>query len=235
MNAVVNEIRAWLMEHGDETIRESTRQFFKEEIRSYGLKAPEVATLAKERFKSVKGLPKAEILALCDDLWSSGYLEESGIACAWSYALRKEYTPDDFATFERWVENRVSNWAACDTLCNHTVGTFIEMYPEYLPELERWAVSRNRWTRRAAAVSLIVPARNGRFLSEVFVLARLLMQDQDDLVQKGYGWLLKAASQAHGDEVFAFVMEYRSMMPRTALRYAIEKMDKARKSEAMAR
>jgi 3-methyladenine DNA glycosylase AlkD len=46
----------------------------------------------------------------------------------------------------------------------------------------------------------------------------------DDLVQKGYGWMLKAASESHQQEVFDYVMEKKSIMPRTSLRYAIEKM-----------
>ena len=87
--------------------------------------------------------------------------------------------------------------------------------------------------RRAAAVSLIVPARQGKFLQDIFELADVLLLDEDDLVQKGYGWLLKAASQAHQREVFDYVLAHKTTMPRTALRYAIEKMPKALKSAAM--
>jgi 3-methyladenine DNA glycosylase AlkD len=60
-----------------------------------------------------------------------------------------------------------------------------------------------------------------------------LLSDSDDLVQKGYGWMLKAASESHQKEVFDFVIKNRSTMPRTALRYAIEKMPKELKVEAM--
>jgi len=54
-------------------------------------------------------------------------------------------------------------------------------------------------------------------------------------VQKGYGWMLKAASEAHQQEVFNFVMRNKTRMPRTALRYAIEKMPPELRSQAMAR
>jgi len=89
--------------------------------------------------------------------------------------------------------------------------------------------------RRAAAVSLIIPARQGDFLPEIFELADILLMDEDDMVRKGYGWMLKAASQAHQQEVFEFVMARKAVMPRTSLRYAIEKMPKALKEQAMAR
>ena len=61
------------------------------------------------------------------------------------------------------------------------------------------------------------------------------MNYKDDLVQKGYGWMLKAASEAHCNEVFDFVMKNKDIMPRTALRYAIEKMPKELKAMAMAK
>jgi 3-methyladenine DNA glycosylase AlkD len=151
----------------------------------------------------------------------------------WSYNVRKQYVPDDFKTFEIWVNKYVNNWAACDTLCNHAVGTFIEMYPAYLSGLKRWAKSENRWVKRASAVTLIVPARKGLFIDDIFEIADLLHSDPDDMVQKGYGWMLKAASQAHQEKVFNYVMSKKATMPRTSLRYAIEKMPAELKARAM--
>jgi len=87
--------------------------------------------------------------------------------------------------------------------------------------------------RRASAVSLIIPARKGLFLDIIFEIANSLMLDKDDLVQKGYGWMLKAASESHQQEVFDFVMKKKSIMPRTSLRYAIEKMPEEMRKQAM--
>ncbi len=86
--------------------------------------------------------------------------------------------------------------------------------------------------KRAAAVSLIIPARRGGFLSESMEIADLLLTDTDDMVQKGYGWLLKEASRRHIDEIFSYVMKNKKKMPRTALRYAIELMPVDLKAEA---
>ena len=162
-------------------------------------------------------------------------MEESFVACHWSYNMHKQYEPSDFSIFEIWVNNYVGNWASCDTLCNHTVGTFIEMYPDYLSGLKEWATSSNRWVKRASAVSLIVPARNGKFLPDILEIADILHSDKDDMVQKGYGWMLKAASQAHQQEVFEYVMKNKGTMPRTSLRYAIEKMPSELKALAIAK
>ncbi len=107
------------------------------------------------------------------------------------------------------------------------------MYPDHVREMRNWAQSENRWARRASAVSFIIPARKGVFLEDIFDLADILLHDTDDLVQKGYGWMLKAASQAHQSGVFEYVMKRKMNMPRTALRYAIEKMPKELKQKAM--
>ncbi|MFW5770056.1 MAG: DNA alkylation repair protein, partial [Spirochaetota bacterium] len=111
----------------------------------------------------------------------------------------------------------------------------IEMYPVYLEKLKGWTGSKNRWAKRASAVSLIVPAKRGMFLEDVFQIADALLKDDDDLVQKGYGWMLKVASHQHQQEVFEYVMKHRAVMPRTALRYAIEKMPKDLRARAMAK
>jgi len=233
MKTILEKIRKELNEKSDEASRKSAERFFKEEIDVYGVKSAIVKNIGKEYFKQIKDKPKSEIFNLCEKLWESGKMEEGFIACNWSYFVHKDFEPSDFEIFENWMENYVTNWAACDTLCNHTVGTFVEMYPEYLSKLKIWATSTNRWVKRAAAVSLIIPARKGKFLKEIFEIADILLLDKDDLVQKGYGWMLKAASQAHQEVVYYYVIKNKDLMPRTALRYAIEKMPSELKIRAM--
>jgi 3-methyladenine DNA glycosylase AlkD len=233
MNEIINRIRQTLIENADEKTRRQSEHFFKEEITVYGVKSATVQKISKEFFAEIKDRPKAEIFAMCEKLWQSGYMEESFVACVWSEKLNKKFEPADFEILERWINNYVSNWASCDTLCNHTVGDFVTIYPEFLSKLKEFAHSENRWVKRAAAVSLIVPARKGLFLNDIFEIADILLMDSDDLVQKGYGWMLKAASQAHQQAVFEYVMRKKAMMPRTALRYAIEKMPDELKKLAM--
>lgn len=233
MKNIISRIRNELKENSDEKTRESGKRFFKEKIKAYGVKTSMVRDIGKKYFKENKHLNKNDIFELCEKLWQSGYMEESFIACSWSNDLRKKYEPGDFDVFERWVFNYVSNWASCDTLCNHTIGEFIQKYPEYVLNLRKWALSDNRWARRASAVTLIIPARKGLFADDIFEIADLLHSDEDDLVQKGYGWMLKAASQAHEQAVFDYVMKRKNTMPRTALRYAIEKMPADMKKKAM--
>jgi 3-methyladenine DNA glycosylase AlkD len=235
MTDIIEKIRKEFLLNADSTTRLSAERFFKEEIKLYGIKSAVVSQISKTHYNLIKDLNKSQIFRFCDELWRSGYMEESFVACNWSYNVRKQYEPADFELFEYWVNNYIGNWASCDTLCNHTVGSFIEMYPESIASLKKWAKSDNRWVKRASSVSLIIPARKGMFLNEIFGIADILLEDKDDIVQKGYGWMLKAASQSHQNEVFNFIMSRKAIMPRTSLRYAIEKMPFELKASAMAK
>ena len=233
MDPVIARIRQELMEHADPGIQKTSKRFFKEDVVCYGMKSATVIAIAKRYWKEVKGQSKPEIFALCEELYTSGYMEESFIVSNWAHALSGRYEREDLMVFRRWIDKYITNWASCDGFCNHTMGAFIGQYPEYTDELKRWTQSENRWMRRAAAVSLIVPAKQGGFLKESIEIADLLLTDSDDMVQKGYGWLLKEASRKHNSEVFSFMMKNKRRMPRTALRYAIELMPKDLKAEAM--
>jgi len=235
MMSILERLKADLIASSDEQTRISGERFFREEVKLHGVKSAMSEKFAKEYFREIKDRSKSEIFDLCEELWKTGYLEEAAVACNWSYYIHKSYEPADFETFERWIGSYVTNWAACDTLCNHSVGALVEMYPEKINDLKRFAHSENRWTKRASAVSLIIPARKGLFLNDIFEIAEILLTDTDDMVRKGYGWMLKAASQAHQEKVFGFIMKHKSIMPRTSLRYAIEKMPADLKLRAMAK
>lgn len=238
MNPIVKNIQQQLAESAEErNVAVSARYYKKdEEATVRGVKMTEVNKLAKAFLPGIKQMPKAEVFAVCEQLWKSGYLEDALVACMWSEAQHRRYTPEDMDTFERWLDTYVRNWGDCDTLCNHTIGSLLMMYPELLARVKDvWTGSPNRWMRRGAAVSLIVPARRGMFLSDIFGVADRLLPDADDMVRKGYGWMLKAASEAHVQEVFDYVVRHRAVMPRVALRYAIEKMPADMRAKAMAR
>jgi 3-methyladenine DNA glycosylase AlkD len=235
MNQIIENVRQDFIRNGDEKVKTSGERFFKEAVKLYGLKSALTRQISRDHYKKLSDKSKSHIFRLCEEFWQSGYIEESFVACDWSYNIRKNYEPDDFKVFERWVNKYITNWATCDTLCNHNVGTFIVMYPDFLAELKKWARSDNRWVKRASAVSLIVPARKGKFLKDIFEIADIMHSDKDDMVQKGYGWMLKAASEAHQKEVFEYVFRKKATMPRTSLRYAIEKMTPELKVKAMAK
>ena len=233
MKNIVSEVRKALITASDDKTKSSFQRFFKEKVMFHGVTMPRAEKIAKEQFASIKNLSKKEIFALCEELLASGYCEEAMVAANWVYYSREKYEASDVDIFEGWIEKYIDNWAECDTFCNHAVGVFIEMYPKHIERLKIWAKSKNLWMRRAASVTLIIPARHGKFLGDIFQISDILLIDKEDLVQKGYGWMLKAASQSHQKEVFDYVMKNKKDMPRTALRYAIEKIPSDLRQSAM--
>lgn len=221
---LVSLIRAELLQKADAQTQESAQRFFREPVKLYGVRTPVVREIARRHFRSIRHMEKMAIFELCESLLRTDYTEDAIVAFEWSYALRRSYEPQDFHVFERWVAAYINNWVKCDTFCNHSLGAFVEMYPEHIERLKSWATSDNRWVRRAAASSLILPARRGLFLGDVLEIADLLLRDDDDMVQKGCGWLLKEASRCHQNEIFRYVISRKDEMARITLRYAIEKM-----------
>jgi len=233
MDPVIAKIRKDLKESADPKTRQTFHRFFKEEVKFYGVKTGPVVKIARKHWDEIRSRDKKEIFSLCEELYTSGFCEEAFVVSTWAALLSRRFEPSDIHTLRHFIDSYITNWAACDGFCNHAVGDFIEKYPDCVKELKKWTRSKNRWMRRAAAVSLIVPAKHGKFLNDVLEIADLLLTDNDDMVQKGYGWMLKEASRHHRQEVFGYVMHNKKVMPRTALRYAIELMPKDMKAEAM--
>ncbi|MCX6149536.1 MAG: DNA alkylation repair protein [Ignavibacteriales bacterium] len=235
MNNIIQSIRTELKNNADATTEKSYQRFFKEEVTFYGVKTGTVGIIAKKYWKEIKSYDKKEIFKLCEELYRSYYCEEAFIVSYWVPNLVDKFEQNDLLLFKKWIEKYINNWAKCDGFCNHSVGDFIEKFPGSIKEVKSWTSSKNRWMKRAVAVSLIVPAKRGKYLKDIFEIADLLITDKDDMVQKGYGWLLKEASRLHQKEVFNYVIKNKNRMPRTALRYAIELMPKELKQIAMKR
>jgi 3-methyladenine DNA glycosylase AlkD len=194
-----------------------------------------VRSIARQCFHLVKHHPKEHIFDICGALLESGDWHERTIAFQWAFRIRKQYEAGDFSRFESWLECYVSSWGSCDDFCTHAFGAFIYSYPEHIPAVKSWTTSSNRWFRRAAAVVMIYGIRRGKNMTAGFEIADLLLMDSDDLVQKGYGWMLKEISNLEPIQVFEYVLLLKDHMPRTSLRYAIEKLPPELRSQAMAK
>jgi 3-methyladenine DNA glycosylase AlkD len=215
------------------THKKSAGQFLKEGIELRGVKVGTVRAIAQKYYKQIEPRTKKNVFALCEELLKAHLQEDSIIAYQWAEVMHKELEAKDFIIFERWVKQYVRNWAQCDDVCTGALGKLLAMYPELIDKTVSWRKSKNRWVRRASAVSLIVPARTKNILRDVYAVSDSLLEDEDDLVRKGYGWLLKEVSNKYSEEIFEYVMRNKAKMPRVALRYAIEKMPKDWKKQAM--
>jgi 3-methyladenine DNA glycosylase AlkD len=227
------EIRTELLDITSEKRRQSTCRFFKHNLKCHGVSNPDSQKIGKKYIAILKTEKKELVWGLCEKLFQDEFLEESLLACQLSFSFKKHYEVIDFKIFERWVMLYINNWAECDTFSNKVIGEMLFKFPSLVSEVKKWSLSPNLWARRASAVSFIYPAKRNTYADDQFEIALVLLEDSEDMVQKGYGWMLKVLSSSRLQDVFHFVQTYKSRMPRTALRYAIEKMPDEMKIEAM--
>ncbi len=235
-NSIIQSLRKEFAKYDKPENKMDYQRWFKEELKNpIGFKGPVIKKVASELFKQVKDIPKDDLLDTCEMLYKADIPGESGVASIWVLKISKKFTESDFTRFEGWLKKYVDNWGRCDTFCAGFFGELIVMYPGLITKTLTWTKSNSRWLRRASAVILIPSLKKGKQLEKAFEVADILLTDNDDMVQKGYGWMLKVAADKHMDEVYQYVLDHKAVMPRTALRYAIEKMPDMLKKKAMER
>lgn len=116
--------------------------------------------------------------------------------------------------------DRVNNWNLVDTSAHYIIGQHIE--ENWQEDLTKLAKSDNLWKKRISIVSTLIYIRNNK-LDPTFFIAKILLNDPSDLIHKAVGWMLREAGKKDVLALTEFLDKYSKQMPRTMLRYAIEK------------
>jgi 3-methyladenine DNA glycosylase AlkD len=237
MNQVLADLRTELQRLGKPKVRESIDRFFKPDQRmpSYGVASPEVKRVAQGVYRQIKAWPVADRDRLCEELWKSGMNEEGALVCYVYRRFAKQCGAREFRVFTRWLDRYVTNWGHTDGLSLWLLGASIANEPTLASKLDPWTRSKNRWKRRGAAVALVPSARRGLHTRDILRIATPLIPDEDDMVQKGVGWLLKETYPKKPADVVRFLLPWREKAPRLVLRYAAEKMTAADRSRVLSR
>jgi 3-methyladenine DNA glycosylase AlkD len=120
----------------------------------------------------------------------------------------------------------VNNWDLVDVTCPHVVGKHLIDKDRSI--LKKWAKSDHLWTRRISMVSNWWFIRNND-TKDVFIIAKILLNDEHDLIHKAVGWMLREAGKKDLVKLEKFLKSHYNKMPRTMLRYAIEKFPEAKR------
>jgi len=222
---ILLSIRKDLKSKVDQEYKEGSYRYFKEQIKPIGVRGSDVKIIIRKYFILLEKQWKFEdFVRFSEKLLKGGWMEEVSIAFHFIENLKKQFKEETFYLFEKWLNDYVHNWAHCDEISVHLIGEVVDKHPKLINNLKEWTKSKNRWLRRSSAVSLIMPARHGKYLKEIFEISEKLMMDKDDMVQKGVGWLLKEASKKHEKDIVRFLLRSKNKTSRLVLRYATEKM-----------
>ena len=171
-----------------------------------------------------------EAMAFAATLIGDRYLEVKSIGIEVLARYRRDFVPRLLPIWKRWLAaNHSANWATTDAMCGALIGPLIVANPALDRRLEPWSRHRNMWVRRASIVGLIPRARRGDSLDLVYEVAKRLHADREDLIQKAVGWALREAGKTDSGRLERYLRANGRAIPRTTLRYAIERFPDARR------
>ena len=228
-------IRRVILDGASAPHAEEVQRFFKEEVASRGWYTAE---LRKAAFRFQRVLLKEHgmdyLVAVADQLFRGRVQEEKNIAVMLLEKSVHDFGPRQFRLFDEWLD-RVTTWSDHDGLLHYLIGPMIADEPARARVVFTWARSPSRWRRRASAVALIRGARRRMFDKEIARVTELLLDDQDDMVQKGLGWLLREYAKYNPGNAVKLLMTLRGRSPRLVLRTACETLDAKTRAKVLAK
>ncbi len=232
---IARQALARLRAQADPERARQVQKYFKETVRSYGIPSPAVRDLAKELYISIKKeWQLSQAVALCDILFPKPELETKGVAALILARYKKDFPRTLCGRVKPWLaKDFLDNWASVDIFCPEIMGTLLLRYPELVKEVKTWTGHRNRWVKRASIVSFLKLTKQAGFLDIIYDQAVALFPVDDDLIHKANGWVLREAGKRDMARLERFLLKHGPAIPRTTLRYAIERFPEARRRELL--
>ena len=230
---VAAQIRSTLRDGGSAEHASGVQWFFKEEIKSHGWYTADLRRAVRRCRHHILRVHDFDFLVrVANQLFSGPVLEEKVAAVFLLEKLDMRCGDREFKLFETWLD-RISSWADHDGLVHYLIAPMVAAKPSRLKSVFRWARSKDRWHRRAACVALIQGTRQKKFLPQIKKLSDFLLADQDDMVQKGLGWLLRETAKYDAKRTVPYLMKVRRHAPRLVLRTACETLPASLKRKVL--
>jgi len=220
-----------IRELADEEIAKHSLRFFKTDKGEYGygdiflgVRAPKIRLIAKKHID----ISIADMKILI----KSKYHEERFLGLIilvnkYSKAKDKKTKNQLYKTYISSFKY-INNWDLVDVTCSHVIGKHLINKDRSI--LYTWAKSEDLWTKRIAIVSTHCFIRKNE-LHDTFKIAEILLNDEHDLIHKAVGWMLREAGKRNLEKEEIFLKKYYNTMPRTMLRYAIERFPEEKRQK----
>lgn len=219
---VAAQVRRVLKNGGSTAHAEGVQWFFKEVIKSHGWLTADLRKIATSFRRAIVKQRGLDFLTqVADRLFRGRVLEEKIFAVLMLEKIVWQLDDKEFQLFAKWIA-RISSWADHDGLVHYLIAPMVAAKPSRARNVLVWAKSPDRWHRRAACVALIQGSRRKMFFPQIVRLSKILVRDQDDMVQKGLGWLLRETAKHNAAETIPFLIKISPNSSRLVLRTACE-------------
>jgi 3-methyladenine DNA glycosylase AlkD len=231
---IAAQIRHALRDGGSAGHAAGVQWFFKEEIKSHGWYTGDLRRAVRRCRREILREHDFDFqVRTADKLFSGAVLEEKVAAVFLLEKMDAQFGDREFRMFQSWL-SRICSWADHDALVHDLIAPMLVAKPTRAKDVFRWAKSPKRWHRRAACVALIRGTREKMFFPEIVKLSDSLLCDDDDMVQKGLGWLLRETAKYDAKRTVPYLMKIRERAPRLVLRTACETLPSSVKRRILA-
>lgn len=193
-----------------------------------GVRMGQVFSLAKE----FADMPLSEVEKLME---SEIHEARTGAVSILDYLARRKKTPPEKRKeiFDLYLRrhDRINNWDLVDRAAIWVIGSYLADKPRDI--LYKLVKSKNMWERRTSIVATAYFMMKLKETKDTFAIAEQLLDDKEDLIHKATGWMLRVAGDVDREALYKFLDKHAATMPRTALRYSIEKFDVEHKKHYM--
>ncbi|MGE5111041.1 MAG: DNA alkylation repair protein [Acidobacteriaceae bacterium] len=230
---IANHLRTVLINGASAPHTAEVEHFFKNEVQSRGWYTNELRKLARRFSRTIANDAGIDYLFnVCDELFRGKVLEEKVLSVLMLEDKVSQLEEAHFKRLTGWLD-RVSTWADHDALASYLLGPLMVAESKRVAHALRWAKAQDTWHRRAAAVSLIRGVRKRMFARETKAVTAVLLRDEDLMVQKGLGWLLREQAKYDRERALPLLRSIRNKAPGLVLRTACETLTPELKVEIM--
>ncbi len=232
VDQAVDEVRRRLKQAGRPDIAAQFKKSLGDDVPCYGVKPAQVQQIGLEVVRRHRTGGLAVAMAIGDPLFMSGNLEEGQIGAQVVGTMGRHVTGADFDKFDVWA-GALTNAQVADALGTSCLSPALAAKPSLAMKLVDWAKAPSRWRRRAAVSGFVPLVREGRFMTDALTVAEVVMEDDDEEVQRGVGNLLLEASRLKADRVVEFLQEWKNKSPKLIVQIAATKLSQADRSSVL--
>jgi 3-methyladenine DNA glycosylase AlkD len=229
----VRDAHAALKRHGSRRRAAMSRTYFRrdETVAFHGTPLPTVRRVAADVWRRHRtAWTVGDATRFCDAMLRLAELETKSVGVIVLARWHRAFPRSLLRAVRGWLgAGHAASWAAVDLVAPSLLTPLVRRYPDLAETLWSWTGARSVWVRRAAAVTFVPFARRGEHLDHAYGIAERLFRDRHDLIHKATGWLLREAGKTDAPRLERFLRHHGPRIPRTTLRYAIERFPPARR------